>query len=81
MSTLRDAARRAGKVRETIGHWIRARWVPARTVGPRHVIEERDLQRLLHDEVLPVPDEWARMPDGRPVPNVVRAIRLSRRGH
>ena len=33
------------------------------------------------EEFLEVPEAWKRMPDGRPVPNVVRAIRLARTGH
>lgn len=43
------------------------------------VIEESDLEPLLEDELLPVPESWQTMPDGRPVPNAVRAIRLARR--
>jgi hypothetical protein len=32
-------------------------------------------------EQLSVPERWRHMPDGRPVPNVVRAIRRARQGH
>lgn len=83
MITVPEAARRAGKDPETIRRWIRTGRLPARKVGTQHIIEEEDLNILLEDEVLPVPPEWGwdRMPDGRPVPNVVRAIRLSRLGH
>ena len=33
------------------------------------------------DEELPMPPEWGHMADGRPMPNVVRALRRSREGH
>jgi hypothetical protein len=39
------------------------------------------LLSLIEDEELPLPEAWRWMPDGRPTPNVVRAIRLSRAGH
>lgn len=82
MITVPEAARRAGKDPETIRRWIRSGQLPARKVGTQHVIEEQDLDALLDDEQLAMPAEWGweRMPDGRPVPNVVRAIRLSRLG-
>lgn len=83
MITVPEAARRAGKDPETIRRWIRAGRLSARKIGTQHIIDENDLDALLDDEVLPVPAEWEwdRMPDGRPVPNVVRAVRLSRLGH
>lgn len=46
------------------------------------MIEEADLElALADDDTLSLPAEWRFMPDGRPTPNVVRAIRLSRAGH
>ena len=83
MITVPEAAKRAGKDPETIRRWIRSGQLRARKIGTQHVIEEEDLNAILDDEQLPVPPEWGwdRMPDGRPVPNVVRAIRLSRFGH
>ncbi len=83
MITVPEAARRTGKDPETIRKWIRTGRLAARKVGTQHVIEEEDLTSLFEDEQLPVPPSWGwdRMPDGRPVPNVVRAIRLSRIGH
>jgi excisionase family DNA binding protein len=83
MITVPEAAKRAGKDPETIRRWIRTGRLSARKVGTQHVIDENDLDALLDDEMLPVPAEWGwgRMPDGRPVPNVVRAVRLSRLGH
>ena len=83
MITVPEAARRAGKNPETIRRWIRTGRLSAQKVGTQHIIAEEDLDVLLEDEELPVPADWGwdRMPDGRTVPNVVRAIRLSRLGH
>ena len=80
MITVPEAAKRAGKDPETIRRWIRSGRLKARKIGTQHVIEENDLEPLLEDEQLPVPDAWRFMPDGRPVPNVVRAITLARQG-
>ena len=81
MLTVPEAARRLGKNPETVRRWIREGKLAAHKVGTQHIIEERDLDAMIEDEELPVPEAWQRMPDGRPVPNVVRAIRVSRTGH
>jgi hypothetical protein len=44
------------------------------------VIEEADLDPLLGDDELALPPHWRKLPDGRPMPNIVRAIRLARTG-
>lgn len=80
MITVPEAAKRAGKDPETIRRWIRSGRLRARKIGTQHIIEEDDLDLLLDDGVLPLPASWQTMPDGRPVPNVVRALRLARRG-
>jgi excisionase family DNA binding protein len=80
MITVPEAARRAGKDPETIRRWIRAGRLPAHRVGTQHVIEEADLEPLLEDEQLPLPAVWTHLPDGRPMPNIVRALRLVRSG-
>lgn len=80
MITVPEAARRVGRNPETIRRWIREGKLPSRKVGTQHTIEERDLEAMLQDLELPIPKAWQRMPDGRPVPNVVRAIRLARAG-
>jgi excisionase family DNA binding protein len=80
MITVPEAARRTGRNPETIRRWIREGKLRAAKVGTQHVIDEADLEPLLEDDELPVPDSWRLMSDGRPVPNVVRAIRLSRVG-
>jgi excisionase family DNA binding protein len=81
MLTVPEAAKRVGKDPETIRRWIRSGRLKATRVGTQHIIEEGDIDELLEDEELDVPASWARMPDGRPTPNVVRAVRLSRVGH
>jgi excisionase family DNA binding protein len=80
MLTVPEAARRIGKNPETVRRWIREGKLPARRVGTQHVIEEEDLEAMLDGEQLPMPAAWLRLPDGRPMPNIVRAIRLSRLG-
>ena len=80
MLTVPEAARLAGKDPETIRRWIRTGRLRAAKVGTQHVIDEVDLEPLLDDEELPMPPEWRHLPDGRPMPNVVRVIRLARTG-
>lgn len=83
MLTVPEAARRVGKDPETVRRWIRSGKLRARKVGTQHVIEEHDLDVFTHDEdqMLPLPKEWRKTTTGEPMPNVVRLIRLSRRGH
>jgi excisionase family DNA binding protein len=83
MLTVPQAARRAGRDPETIRRWIRSGRLRARKIGTQHVIEEADLEAALDDapEMLPVPERWRRSDTGRPLPNVIAAIRRSRHGH
>jgi excisionase family DNA binding protein len=81
MLTVPEAARRAGKDPETVRRWIRSGRLPARKIGTQHVIEEADLEPFLEGDTLPLPAEWGRTRTGEPMPNEVRAIRLSRAGH
>lgn len=81
MLTVPEAARRTGRNPETIRRWIREGRLRATKIGTQHVIDEAELDVLEQDEELRMPAAWRRMPDGRPTPNVVRAIRLSRAGH
>lgn len=81
MLTVPEAARRVGKDPETVRRWIRAGRLPARKIGTQHVIEEADLEPLMEGEMLPLPPEWGRTVTGEAMPNVVRAVRLSRAGH
>ena len=80
MITVPEAAKRAGKNPETIRRWIRSGRLKAQRIGTQHIIEEQDLEPLLEDEELPLPQGWGHLSNGRPSPNVVRAIRLSRLG-
>jgi excisionase family DNA binding protein len=80
MLTVPEAAKRAGKDPETIRRWIRHGRLAARKIGTQHIIEEADLEPLLEDAEVGIPERWQVMSDGRPTPNVVRAIRLARQG-
>jgi excisionase family DNA binding protein len=83
MLTVPEAAKRAGRDPETIRRWIRTGRLRARKIGTQHIVEEDDLNAALEDsgDMLPVPDRWRKSDSGRPLPNVVAAIRRSRRGH
>lgn len=82
MLTVPEAARRVSRNPETIRRWIRSGRLPARRVGTQHVIEEADLQALLHEgEVLSVPAEWLETWTGEPMPNWVSIIRQDRAEH
>ena len=82
MLTVPEAARRVRRDPETIRRWIRAGRLRAKKVGTQHVIEESDLDAVTERDVqLPLPKEWRRTRDGKPMPNIVRILRLSRRGH
>ncbi len=80
MITVPEAAKMAGKDPETIRRWIRTGRLKARKIGTQHVIEAEDLDLVLDDEQSALPLEWREMPDGRPMPNIVRALRLTRQG-
>ena len=80
MITVPEAARRLGKNPETVRRWIREGKLAAQRIGTQHLIDEADLDDIGAGEQLPMPEAWQRLPDGRPMPNVVRAIRLSRAG-
>lgn len=83
MITVPEAARRAGKNPETIRRWIREGKLTSRKVGTQHTIEENDLAAVMADEgdTLRLPSEWRSMSDGRPMVNVVGAVRQSRDSH
>lgn len=84
MLTVPEAARRARRNPETIRRWIREGKLRARKVGTQHVIEETDLAGLVDDrggDRVVLPAEWRDTFWGGPMPDVVDAIRRSRRGH
>jgi excisionase family DNA binding protein len=79
--TVPEAARRVGKNPETIRRWIREGRLPARKVGTQHVSDERDLQVIGEDGVLPAPDAWNTTPTGEPMPDWVAILRRQRAEH
>ena len=82
MLTVPEAARRTGRNPETIRRWIREGKLASRKVGTQHTIEESDLEAVIATEgdLLPLPAAWRSMSDGRPMINVVAAVRQSRAG-
>ena len=83
MLTVPEAAKRVGRNPETIRRWIRSGRLRSQKVGTQHLIDEHELDSLLDDEyeMLPMPDAWKLMSDGRPQPNWVKIIRQSRESH
>ena len=53
----------------------------ARKVGTQHVIEERDLDAMRSDEVLPAPSWWDETATGEPMPDWVSIVRGQRAEH
>jgi excisionase family DNA binding protein len=79
--TVPQAAKRVGKNPETIRRWIREGRLPAQKVGTQHMIDERDLQALASDDVLPAPEWWNTTATGEPMPDWVAIIRRQRAEH
>lgn len=79
MLSVPEAANRTGRDPETIRRWIRTGKLKAHKVGTQHVIEETDLDQLLHIDSLPIPERWRRFDSGRPHPDWVAAMARSRR--
>jgi excisionase family DNA binding protein len=78
MLTVPEAARLAGREPETIRRWIRWGKLRASKVGSRYVIDEADLDAVLTDASLPVPDRWQQFESGRPQPDWADALTRSR---
>src|SRR5262249_36625435 len=83
MLTVPEAARRVGRDPETIRRWIRSGRLRAQKIGTQHVIEEADLEAGAGGaaEMRPLPARWRSSDSGGPLPNIVAAVRRSRRGH
>ena len=83
MITVPEAARRARKDPETIRRWIRGGRLRAHKIGTQHVIDEADLEVILEDDELPVPESWgwSVTRDGGPMPNLVAILRRQRTEH
>jgi excisionase family DNA binding protein len=81
MLTVIQAARRVGRDPETIRRWIRAGRLRSERHGNRHLIDEDDLRAVTEEPYsVGVPDEWRRLPSGRPAPDWVKLIHRSREG-
>ena len=81
MLTVPQAAKLVRRDPETIRRWIRTGRLRARKIGTQHVIEEADLESVTDNDTLPLPPEWGRTATGEPMPDVLRAVRLSRSQH
>jgi excisionase family DNA binding protein len=81
--TVPQAARRIGRNPETVRRWIREGKLRSTKIGTQHLIEERDLTDLVgpEGEAIALPPEWRQTEWGGPMPDVVAAVRRSRRGH
>ena len=81
MLTVPEIAARVGRDPETIRRWIRTGKLRARKVGTQHVVEERELEMLQGEDILPVPRAWRATSTREPMPNVLEALRRSRASH
>lgn len=82
MLTVPEAARRSGKNPETIRRWIREGKLRSRKVGTQHIIEEDDLDGIIGEDHLPVPEWWPRhTSSGATLPDAVTIIRQQRSEH
>lgn len=81
MVTVPEAARRVGRDPETVRRWIRKGRLRSERVGTQHLVDERELDLLVDEEPLPVPDGWGSFASGRPQPDWTRLVRRSREGH
>ena len=81
MLTVPEIAARVGRDPETVRRWIRTGKLRARKVGTQHVVEERELEMLLDEDILPLPRAWKATSTREPMPNVLEALRRSRANH
>lgn len=83
MLTVVETASRIGRSSDTVRRWIREGRLPAKRLGVKQMIEDRDV-RVIEDELYPMaelPEEWRFGDDGSPAPNWVAALHRSRAGH
>jgi excisionase family DNA binding protein len=76
--TVPEAARRVGRDPSTVRRWIRQGRLKATRVGSRQVVDEEALVAVLGNEQAALPVPWQTMTDGRPMPNIVAALRRTR---
>ncbi len=78
MLTVPQAARRVGRNPETVRRWIRAGRLRAEKVGTQHVVDERELDRLVDTAPVAIPKAWRKFADGTPQPDWERIVRRGR---
>ena len=78
MLTVPEAAKRVRREPETVRRWIRSGRLPARKAGTHYLIAEEDLDELVGQAGLPLPEGWRRTATGEPMPHVTGALRRSR---
>ena len=82
MLTVPQAAQRAGRTAETVRRWIRSGRLRAEKVGTQHIIDERDLDRLVEEPwPVEIPPELRTDAQGNPQPDWVGLIRGQRDAH
>ncbi len=79
MITIPDAARLVGRSPGTIRRWIREGRLPSRRIGSRSFVEDADLLAPMRNGTVALPPAWRRTATGESMPDVVGAVRASRR--
>ncbi len=81
--TVPELARRLDRNPGTVRRWIREGKLHLHKVGTQHLVSEEDVARLVAPdaEMLSLPEAWQRTESGALKPNVVAAVRRSRRDH
>jgi excisionase family DNA binding protein len=65
----------------TVRRWIRAGKLRACKVSGRYVVDDQDLDRLVGEDLLPLPPELRETITGEPMPNIVAILRRQRASH
>lgn len=81
MLTVPEAARRVGKNPETVRRWIRSGKLRSQRVGTQHLVEEGELDALVEDEPVALPEAWRATWTGEPPVSGAKAVRRSRADH
>ena len=78
MLTVPEAARRIRRNPETVRRWIREGRLSSQRVGTQHLVDERELDAMMAEPELPVPDGWKRTATGEPMPAILDSLDRSR---
>jgi len=81
MITIPEAARRTGRNPETIRRWVRAGRLRSERVGTQHLVDEDELEGLIDDRPLSLPEAWRTTTGGSPMPPWERLVRDGRASH